>query len=242
MNETSVGAESRGTEEKLRRVMEEFVAAETASLTASLIDRAAARDRVEQALALAPVASSLKAATDDAPLFREKNRARVSPLAPVAPIRLWLRLSAAERRRINLAAAFFGQSTAAFLRDALTAFMDNLLPLAAARPVGARPLTGLSRERRVKLAFRVDASVHAAVRSAAAQRGESIQRLLATAIEVHLARLVDSPAAKNLRPLLEAFDAVTAERAAGPGAEVIDFPTRRRLAVSSPPPRRRAAR
>lgn len=216
------------------------MAAEIASLTASLIDRAAARDRIEHALAATPIALSLKAATDDAPLFREKHRTKVSPLASVAPRRLWLRLSAAERRRINLTAAFFGQSTAAFLRDALTAFMDNFVPLAAARPAGARPLPGSSPERRVKLAFRVAASVHAAVHSAAVQRGESIQTLLATAIDMHLARLLDKPAAKNLRPLLEAFDAVTAERAAGPGAQIIDFPRRHRL-VASPSSRHRAA-
>jgi uncharacterized protein (DUF1778 family) len=227
-------------------VIEEFMAAETASLTASLIDRAAARARVEHAFARTPVAALIEAVPADAPLFCEKGRASVSPLAPVAPApvrraRLWLRLSAAERRRVKLAAAFFGQSTAAFLRDALAAFMDNLLPLAAVRPAGVRPLAGPSRERRVKLAFRVDASMHAALHSAAAQRGGTVQMLLITAIDVHLARLIDSPAAKNLRPLLEAFDAVTAERAAGHGAEVIDFPTRCRVVASTPPQRRRAA-
>ncbi|HEV2545706.1 MAG TPA: hypothetical protein VGU20_00045 [Stellaceae bacterium] len=222
------------------------MAAETASLTASLIDRAAARARVEQALALTPVAASIEAAPADAPLFCKKGRASVSPVAPIAPAsvrraRLWLRLSAAERRRVNLAAAFFSQSTAAFLRDALAGFMDNLLPLTAVRPVGVRPVAAPSHECRVKLAFRVDPSVHAALHSAAAQRGQTVQTLLIAAIDVHLARLIDSPAAKNLRALLEAFDAVTAEHAAGSGAEVIDFPTRRRVVAAVTPQRRRAA-
>jgi uncharacterized protein (DUF1778 family) len=241
---SSVGAECRCTKEKLLGVMEEFVAAETASLTASLIDRAAARTR---ALALTPVGASIEPAPADTPLFCEKGRASVSPLAPFTPApvrrpRLWLRLSAAERRRVKVAAAFFGQSTAAFLRDALAAFMDNLLPLAAMRPAGVRTPTGPSRERRVKLDVRVDANLHATIRSAAAQRGETIQTLLITVIDVHLARLIDSPAAKNLRPLLEAFDAITAAHAAGLGAEVIDFPTPRRAVASAPPQRRRAAR
>jgi hypothetical protein len=227
---------------KLLGTMEEFVTAETASLSASLIDRAAARARVEAVLALTPVAAT----PADAPLFCEKGRASVSALSPVAAAapcaRLWLRLTAAERRRINVAAAFFGQSTAAFLRDAVAAFMDDLLPLAAARPGGVRPLARRSHERRVKLAFRVDVGMHAAVHSAAAQRGQSVQTLLTTAIDVHLARLMDRPAAMNLRPVLEAFDAVTTERAAGLGAEVIDFPLRRRIAAPAPVPRRHAAR
>jgi predicted HicB family RNase H-like nuclease len=229
--------------------MEEFVAspAGTASLMASLIDRAAARVRVDHALALTPVATPIEAAPADAPLFCEKGRASVSPLAPVAAAparrpRLWLRLSAAEHRRIKLAAAFLGQSTAAFLRDALAVFMDNLLPLATTPRIVARPLQQPSRERRVKLAFCVDAAAHAALHNVAAQRGNSVQALLTTAIDVHLARLVDSPVAKNLRPLLEAFDAVTAARAAGPGAEVIDFPMRRRVVAPAPPARRHAAR
>jgi hypothetical protein len=99
-----------------------------------------------------------------------------------------------------------------------------------------------SHERRVKLALRVDAGMHAAVHSAAAQRGQSVQTLLTTAIDVHLARLIDRPTAKNLRPVLAAFDAVTTERAAGLGAEVIDFPLRRRIAAPAPLPRRHAAR
>jgi len=216
------------------------VTAETASLTASLIDRSAARARVEQALAVTLVAAPREAAAADAPLFCEKRRASVSPLAPAAPAplrrpRLWLRLSAAERRRVRVAAAFVDQSTAAFLRDALAGFMNNLLPLPVMPPAGVRPPAGPSRERRVKLDFRVDARVHAAVHSAAAQRGETVQALLITAIDLHLARLLDSPAAKNLRPLLEAFDAVTAEHVASAGAEVIDFPTRRRVVASAPP-------
>lgn len=222
------------------------MAAETASLTASLIDRAAARARVDHALALTPVAASIDAVPVDARLFCEKGQASVSPVAPVAsaPLRrarLWLRLSAAERRRVKVAAAFVGQSSAAFLRDALTSFMDNLLPLAAKRPAGARRVVGPPRERRVKLAFGVDVSVRAALHSAAAQRGETVQTLLTTAIDAHLARLIDSPAATNLRPLLEAFDAVTAERATGPAAKVIDFPVRSRIAVPVPASPRRAA-
>src|SRR5438874_2260322 len=82
----------------------------------------------------------------------------------------------------------------------------------------------------------------AAAHGAAAQRGESTQTLLTTAIDVHLARLIDSPVAKNLRLLLKAFDAVTVERAAGPGAEVITFPRRPRVIAPAPPQRRRAAR
>jgi hypothetical protein len=227
--------------------MEEFVAspADTASLMASLIDRAAARVRVDHALVTTPIATPIRAAPADAPLFCEKGRASVSPLAPVAAAparrpRLWLRLSAAERRRVKVTAAFCGQSTAAFLRDALAVFMDNLLPLAAAPRIVARRVPQPRRERRVKLAFRVDAAVHAAVHSLAAQRGETAQMLLTTAIDVHLARLIDSPVAKNLRPLLEAFDAVMAERAAG--AEVIDFPIHRRLVGRAPQRRRHAAR
>jgi hypothetical protein len=227
--------------------MEEFVAshADTASLMASLLDRAAARARVEHALVTTPVATPIQAAAADAPLFCEKGRASVSPLAPVAAgpahrPRLWLRLSGAERRRVKIAAAFLGQSTAAFLRDALAVFMDNLLPLAGAPHIVARRVQQPSRERRVKLAFRVDAAVHAALHSAAAQRGETAQTLLTRSIDVHLARLIDSPAAKNLRSLLEAFDAVTGEHAGG--AEVIDFPMHRRLVAPAPRPGRHAVR
>jgi len=149
-----------------------------------------------------------------------------------------MRLSAAERRRINVAAAFLGQSTAAFLRAALTAFMDNLLPGIDPLPQRASRSPVRSPDRPVKLAFRVDAAVHAAAHLVAAQRGKSVQALLTTAIDVHLARLLDAPAGTNLCRLLGAFDVVTAERMAepesAPSAEVIDFSVHRRALAATP--------
>jgi hypothetical protein len=226
--------------------VEELVAtsAKLASLTSSLIDRNAARAHVDRALAL-----SAPAEAADTSLICAKGLAGVSSLetpaaTPVKRPRLWLRLSASERRRINLVAAFLGQSTAAFLREALVAFMDNLLPVIDPLPQGAGRTPFRSSDRPVKIAFRVDAAVHAAVHLAAARRGESVQALLVTAIDVHLARLIDAPASKNLCRLLDAFDAATAERAAerasGRGADVIDFPTPPRALLAAPSQRRAA--
>lgn len=236
-------------EEKLLRIyMEEFVAnsAELARLTASLIDRNSARARVDRALA-----ASAFSEVADAPLICAKGLARVSSLEATATTvvkrpRLWMRLSAAERRRINVAAAFLGQSAAVFMREALAAFMDNLLSVTdpLALRTGRSPF--MSHDRPVKLAFRVDAAVHAAAHLAAARRGQSVQALLTTAIDVHLARLLDAPASRNLGHLLDAFDAVTSERAAehisGQGADIIDFPTPRPSLAPTPTQRRRAVR
>jgi hypothetical protein len=229
--------------------VEEFVAASAslASLTASLIDRNAARARVDHVLASSSPPTC--AASADTPLICAKGLGGVSLLdAPAMTVvkhpRLWLRVSAAERRRINVAAAFLGQSTAAFLRAALAAFMDNLLPAVDPLPQRASRVPFHSPERPVKLAVRVDAAVHAAAHLAAARRGESVQAMLTTAIDVHLARLLDAPAGQNLGRLLDVFDAVTAERAAdrtsGPSAEVIDFPARRPARAPAPSQRRAA--
>jgi hypothetical protein len=220
--------------------------AKLASLTVSLIDRNAARARIDHVLASSAPA---EAAAAHAPLICAKGLAGVSSLeASLTAVgkrpRLWMRLSAAERRRINVAAAFLGQSTAAFLREALAAFMDHRLPVIEPLPQRASRSPLRSPDRPVKLAFRIDATVHAAAHLAAAQRGESVQALLTTAIDVHLARLLDAPAGKNLCQLLDAFDAVIAERmaerASAPSAEVIDFSAHRRALASAPTGRRAA--
>src|SRR5215469_1649313 len=104
--------------------------AKLASLTVSLIDRNAARARIDHVLASPAPAEAVAAHT---PLICAKGLAGVSSLevsltAAGKRPRLWMRLSASERRRINVAAAFLGQSTAAFLREALAAFMDHRPP------------------------------------------------------------------------------------------------------------------
>jgi hypothetical protein len=108
-----------------------------------------------------------------------------APATTVRP-RLWVRVSPAQRQRVNRTAALLGQSAQAFMRDAVDRFLAE--PFLAAAPL--HPSIALSRaaapERRVKLAISVDAQRQESMRHEAARLGQTLQWCLTEALDRHL--------------------------------------------------------
>jgi hypothetical protein len=99
--------------------------------------------------------------------------------------RLWVRVAAAMRLRVKMAADARGQSARAFLADMLDTTLND-----TARPLTA-PRTGTT-GRSTKLAFTVDAERRASIQQAASRSNLTIQAFLRSAIEAHLERLLEA--------------------------------------------------
>jgi uncharacterized protein (DUF1778 family) len=99
--------------------------------------------------------------------------------------RLWVRVAAAMRLRVKMAADARGQSARAFLADMLDTTLND-----TARPLTA-PRTGTT-GRSTKLAFTVDAEQRASIQQAASRSNLTIQAFLRSAIEANLERLLEA--------------------------------------------------
>lgn len=99
--------------------------------------------------------------------------------------RLWVRVTAAMRLRVKMAADARGQSARAFLADMLDATLTD-----TARPLTA-PRTGTS-GRSTKLAFTVAAEQRASIQQAASCSNLTIQAFLRSVIEANLERLLEA--------------------------------------------------
>jgi len=109
-----------------------------------------------------------------------------APAATARP-RLWVRVSPAQRQRVNRTAALLGQSAQAFMRDAVDRFLAE--PFLAAAPlhpsIALAPRT-TAPEPRVKLAITVDAQRQEGMRREAARLGQTVQWCLTEALDRHL--------------------------------------------------------
>ncbi|HUK06676.1 MAG TPA: hypothetical protein VLX09_02310 [Stellaceae bacterium] len=143
-------------------------------------------------------------ATEEAkPLFFAKGDASAEEFRPATPSadveipsaapatiarpRLWVRVSPAQRQRVNRTAALLGQSAQAFMRDAVDRFLaEPFLAAAPLHPSMALPPRTAALEPRVKLAITVDAQRQEGMRREAARLGQTMQWCLTEALDRHL--------------------------------------------------------
>ena len=115
------------------------------------------------------------------------SAARAPVTTTTARPRLWVRVSPAQRQRVNRTAALLGQSAQAFMRDAVDRFLAE--PFLAAAPlhpsIALAPRT-TALEPRVKLAITVDAQRQEGMRREAARLGQTVQWCLTEALDRHL--------------------------------------------------------
>jgi hypothetical protein len=186
-----------------------------AALTGALLNRTAARRRVDLCLGVGDARGDRVDGTDHrpgalvVPLFHQKGAASAHEFDPLGRrqrlvgstdssagrqrVRVWFRLDPERRRKMKQAAALLGKTCQAFLQSGVSAVVAECksTPDSAAMSPAmiANDISGrTSTGHRHKVAIWVDRAQRDEIRAAASRFGLSVQALLTAALDRHLDR------------------------------------------------------